>query len=202
MTEEKRKVAIDADFFNKLTENNPDGELFVQIMNDLNVAPVMHRYVFDYELNGNQTARKLFDSGFISVYDYSDFLNDSNRLSYESNFRRAYIYFNEEEFQGDIYSAHRAECSLGEIRTSLMSWYMNIDLFMSDDGGAKQFVLNRLNSRKHKIDVLNIFDTFVELFKLEERKTKWADIKGVSKFVFQKAMYKYDQINRIWHPEK
>lgn len=58
MSEEKGKVAIDTDFFIKLNEKNTDGSLFLNIMDDLNLKPVMHRYVYEYELLGNITAKK------------------------------------------------------------------------------------------------------------------------------------------------
>lgn len=201
MAEEKREVAIDADFFKKLTEKDVSGELFLKIMDELNISPVMHEYVYSYELNGNPTARKLKESGIIKIYNYPDYINASNGQAYQSNFERAYDYFNAKKFKGDVYSYHHSEESLGEIRTSLMALYLKIDLFMSDDGDAKSFVTNRLSSRRHKITVYNIYDTLVELHNLENLSIKWSEVKGMAKRVFERAMYKYDAINELWHEE-
>ena len=80
-----------------------------------------------------------------------------------------------------------------------MAFYMNIDLFMSDDGGAKSFVQTQLSSRRHKIDVYNIYDTLEEIYKIPNRSIKWNEIKGFAKFVFANANYKYKKLNEIWH---
>ena len=51
MRMEKTKAVIDADFYIKLTEYAQDkGKLFCWVMADLNVRPVMHKYVADVEL--------------------------------------------------------------------------------------------------------------------------------------------------------
>ncbi len=80
-----------------------------------------------------------------------------------------------------------------------MAFYLGIDLFMSDDGGAKMFVENKLKSRRHRIEVYNLKDTLIKVFENENRTTKWKDIKGMAKKAFEKTMYKYDEVNQIWH---
>ena len=115
MTNEKRKVAIDADFFNKFTECDPSGEFFLKIVNELNIMPVMHSYIVEYELAGNPTAKKLIDEKKITVYDYSDYVNEDNEQSYNENFRRAYRTLNYQEFDGkgkDEFTYHRRKENL------------------------------------------------------------------------------------------
>lgn len=199
MANDIREVAIDADFFRKLTENDKDGTLFMKIMVELNRKPVMHEYVYSYELGDSSLVKKLKEQGDLKVYTHSDYVKDIEQ--YRTLFGTAYRYFNYKEFIGDVISYHHEKESLGEIRTSIMAYYMGIDLFMSDDGGAKKYVLNRLNSRRHRIDVYNIYDTLQVIGELQNRKLKWSEIKGMAKVAFAKKKEKYDSINEIWHPE-
>lgn len=199
MAEEKREVAIDADFFRKFTEKDKDGQLFLRVMDELNIQPVMHEYVYEYELSGDSTVKQLRANGRIKVYTYTDYINESNKVSYEKQFSKAYEYFNYSKYIKDIYVYHHEKESLGEIRTSLMTFYMGIDLFMSDDGAAKAFVTNRLSSRRHKIEVYNIYDTLEWIYKMGSTTIKWSEIKGMAKSVFAKAKHKYDEINNLWH---
>ena len=199
MANDIKEVAIDADFFRKLTENDRDGTLFLKIMDELNRKPVMHEYVYSYELGDSSVVKKLKERGDIVVYTHSEYVKDIEQ--YKTLFGSAYQYFNYKEFKGDVISYHHEKESLGEIRTSIMAYYMKIDLFMSDDGGAKTYVLNRLNSRRHRIDVYNVYDTLRVIGELQDKKIKWSEIKGMAKAAFAKTEKKYESINKIWHPE-
>lgn len=79
MTKDGRRVAVDADFFRKMSDKDVDGKLFLRIMAELNIEPVMHEYVYNYELAGNSVVRKLKENEMITVYQYSDFISDINR---------------------------------------------------------------------------------------------------------------------------
>lgn len=201
MANNERIVAIDTDFFEKLTEKDKDGRLFLKIMDEFGAKPVMHEYVFNYELAHSSTAKMLKTAGKIEVYDYARYIKPENKENYINNFKMAFGEFNYEEFdeQKDIFQYHHQKQNLGEIRTALMAFYMGIDLFMSDDGQAKQFTMNKLSSRSHRITVYNIYDMLVELHKLENCSIKWADVKGMAKYAFDEARDKYDRINKIWH---
>lgn len=199
MANDIKEVAIDADFFRKLTEHDKDGILFMKIMKELNRKPVMHEYVFDYELGDSSAVKQLHKQGDIIVYKHGDYIQDAEQ--YRTLFVTAYQYFNYKEFTGDVLGYHHEKESLGEIRTSIMAYNMGIDLFLSDDGEAKAYVFNRLNSRKHKIDVYNLYDTLKVVGEMQDRQLKWSEIKGMAKVAFEKAKGKYDSINRIWHKE-
>lgn len=199
MADEKRVAAIDADFFGKLTEKDKDGILFLKIMDELGVTPVMHQYVYEYELAYNSTAKKLKETGRIQIYDYTRFITPQNNENYIQNFKRAFLEFNYMGYdtRWDVFSYHHEKQNLGEIRTALMAFYMGIDLFMSDDGQAKEFTMNKLSSRKHRIVVYNLFDTLVEVHKLDNSNVKWMEIKGMAKNVL--SVNKYNRLNEIWH---
>lgn len=140
--------------------------------------------------------KKLVNSGHIEVLDYNNFLNN-NRRTYEDMFKNIYFSFNAKSFNNnDIYTYHHQKENLGEIRTALMAFYMNINLMMSDDYEAKQYVTNRLSSKRHPINVYNINDTLLLLAENKERSLQWKDIKGLAKRLFENN--RYDNIRKQW----
>lgn len=199
MANDIKEVAIDADFFRKFTENDRDGILFMKVMGELSRKPVIHEYVYEYELGDNATVKKLKEKGDIIVYTHDDYIK--NEQAYRALFDMAYQYFNYKSFTENVFTYHHEKESLGEIRTSIMAYYKGIDLFLSDDGGAKSFVMNRLSSRRNRIDVYNIYDTLKVIGTLENKQLKWSEVKGMAKAAFQKSKEKYDDINKIWHPD-
>lgn len=201
MTEEKEMVAIDTDFFIKLTEKAGNGELLVQIMNELNIQPVMHEYIYREELCGNIIAKGLVESGFIKEITYDFFITAENQAGYESSFRTAYQYFNYDVFKDDVYNCKRKKENLGEIRTVLMAVYMGIGVFMSDDRMAKTYVNAKINSRRHPMIVKDVHDVFMELAQKEPKVIKWSDIKGCAKHALAGHDDLYHEVRNKWHEE-
>lgn len=104
---------------------------------------------------------------------------------------------NAKPFKGkDIYTYHHEKENLGEIRTALMALYLNINLMMSDDFEAKQYISNRLSSKRHPIKVYNIYDTLLVLSDCKGRQLQWNNIKGLSKYLFSNT--KYASIREKW----
>ncbi|MGD9678708.1 MAG: hypothetical protein AB7V16_10245 [Vulcanibacillus sp.] len=198
----KREVVIDADFFNKFTEKDPSGVLFLMIMDEMNTMPVMHEYVYSDELMGNITTAGLVKMGHIKIYKYQDYINKNNETDYKEKFRRAYKDFNYEDFAGDVFTYRQCQQSLGEIRSTLMAWYMNIGIFMSDDGGAKQYIETKLNSAKRRINVYNVYDTLHQIALKDTRNVKWTDIKATAKSSFEFSLDKYTEIRNLWCKQK
>jgi hypothetical protein len=182
MEEIKREVVIDTDYFKKFTEKCPSGELFLRIMDEMNVSPVMHSYVYTEELMDNRTAIELVEKNEIKIYNYSNFIDENNINDYEDKFKRAYKDFNFKEFDRNIYEYRHDKESLGEIRSTLMAWYMNINIFMSDDREAELFVTGKLSNHRRKIIVYNVYDTLKEISLKSTKNIRWSDVKATAKF--------------------
>lgn len=200
MTKEKRQIAIDADFFNKFTEENPDGELFLSVMEEFDAFPIMHEYVYGYELAANATVKKLKSEHKIKIIKDDDYLKTpESREKYENDFKRAYKILNGTDLTcPDVFKYCHQKENLGEIRSALMAIRINVDLFMSDDGGAKTFVTQHLSSRRHRLTVYNIFDTLKIIGEKDDKTIQWKQIKGFAKRVI-KSKDKVEVINQIWH---
>lgn len=199
MPEDKRYVVIDTDFFRKVTNDLTTDELFLKIMDEMKLTPIMHEFIFKEELHENSLVKELKNSGVLKIYSFCDYLNSDNLADFEVKFMEAYKKFNFQTFGGqDICSYRKSKESLGEIHSSLMAWYMNMDMMMSDDGEAKHYVLTMLNGRKKKIKVFNIYDTLKYIGEMPERNMKWKEIKGMAHKAFAITPKKFEEIREIW----
>lgn len=61
---ENKFAVIDADFYIKMTKYAADkGALFLQLIEDLGVQPVMHKFVTDIELKGDTYIQDMVKAG-------------------------------------------------------------------------------------------------------------------------------------------
>ena len=193
------KAVIDADFFNKITNGGSDTSLFIAVMDELQFDPIMHQYVYNYELSSNNAARILVRNNTIAIEDENSFWN-ANSTSYQRSFIMFYRTMNGRAYSGvtDVRTYHHSQENLGEIRSSLLAFYKGYHYFMSDDRGAKYYITNWF-SNKHVIRVMNLYDTFEEIGKRAEHSIKWKDVKGMLKQNLS-AKY-YETIRNIWVPQ-
>ena len=128
MENKMQKAVIDADFFIKLTEYASDnGKIFCQVMDDLGVQPIMHRYVAEVELKRAESLKKLIDEGKIRIIDYDEYIDRNDDENYKYYFQCAYermkcFDFPDEE---DIYTYHAIDENLGEIRSIYLARQLN-----------------------------------------------------------------------------
>lgn len=90
METEKTRAVIDADFFIKLAQYDKKAVVFQNIMDDLNIQPVMHEYVARNEIKTIPEIRDLIQEGKIIVLNDTDYITDENREDYEEYFKQAY----------------------------------------------------------------------------------------------------------------
>ena len=117
MENAKRKAVINADFFIKSTHNDEKAEIFLKMMEDLNIQPVMHHYVYEVELRKSIAVKQLVEKNQIEVYQTEEFVTDEKE--YREYFLDAYEWFNRFELKEgeNIYTYHEEDESLGEIRS-------------------------------------------------------------------------------------
>lgn len=158
------KAVIDADFFIKSTKYDQGTGLFMQIMHDLNMHPVMHRFVADTELKDNPYLLPLINNNQLTVIDYKAYLlDDKDQAEYDEYFRDAYERLNHFSFpnEEDIYEYAQPRESLGEIRSLYMAMKSNYTYFMSDDGGSRLLAKNFFSS-KHTINIKSLYEVLVQ----------------------------------------
>lgn len=196
MVAARNKAVIDADFFNKITNDGTDTSLFKAVMDEFSFEPVMHLYVYDYELAANSAAHTLVNQGYITIEDESMFWA-TNAVSYQRLFLMLYRTMNGKQYSGvaDVRAYHHSGENLGEIRSSLLALYNGYNYFMSDDQGAKYYITSSFSSR-HPIKIMNLYDTFEEIGNRPGHSLKWKDIKGMLKQRLNTK--KYEMIRNIW----
>lgn len=196
--DERIKVVIDADFFRNITEYERGTNLFLNVLNTLGMAPVMHEFVANTELRGNKYLQELLDTNKITIIYYEEYLKPEDREEYEAYFTKAYEVINYLDFPkgSDIYEYAEKDESLGEIRSLYMAGKMGYIYFMSDDAGAR-LLAEKFFSSKRKVNVESLFDVFVMC---KERKTniKWKDINPTVTNAMRKRQDKVDKLKELY----
>lgn len=196
--DERIKAAIDADFFRKITDYERGTALFLRVMNELNIQPVMHEFVAGNELEGNPYLQELLEANEIIVIHYSDYLKAADRESYEDYFREAYERINRFPFArgGNIYTYAENQESLGEIRSFYMAKKLGYTYFMSDDADARTLARN-FSSSKYKVIVQTLYDVFTEC-RAKGTSLMWKDIKVTATNAMRKRQDKLNKLKEIY----
>ncbi len=197
---ERIKAVIDADFFRKLTEYEKGIKLFLHIMDDLGMEPVMHEFVADTELKENVYLKELLIAGKVLIVHHEDYLEE-DREEYKRYFLEAYERINHFDFpEGeDIYQY--AECgeSLGEIRSLYMARKKGYIYFMSDDADAKTLAKNFFSS-KRTVKVISLFDAFI-ICKQKNTELEWKDINPTVTNAMRKRQDKIRKLKELYTDE-
>lgn len=196
--DEQIKVVIDADFFINITEYEHGTTLFLRVLNDLGMKPIMHEFVANVELKGNVYLQQLLDAGIVSVVSYRDYLEEEDKEEYAEYFAEAYERINHFDFAetGDIYEYADKDESLGEIRSLYMARKMGYIYFMSDDADAKTLARNFF-SGKRKVNVKSLFDVFV-MCKEKNTSLQWKDINPTVSNAMRKRQDKIDRLRELF----
>lgn len=180
----KAEAVIDSDFLQGILDNT-SAEFFKQLMEELNVIPLVHSYVADVELQYCDEAKKLIESGYIRKVKYEDYLpTEMDRFLYNERVWELLDLFDEKELPPlkyrDIFRKdfRYTEHSIGEIMSELMAKNMKIPLFASNDGGAKKIANAKFNSARYMLEVKTIAELLSEIG-VRENKLAWRDIKDV-----------------------
>ncbi len=191
---ERIKAVIDADFFRKLTEYEKGIKLFLHVMDDLGMEPVIHEFVADTELKGNVYLQELLTAEKVTIVRYEDYLGEEDQAEYERYFLEAYERINHFDFpEGkNIYQYAEGGESLGEIRSLYMARKRGYIYFMSDDADAKTLAKNFFPS-KRTVTVISLFEAFV-MCKEKNTELSWKDINPT---VTNSMRKKQDKIRRL-----
>ena len=196
--DEQIKVVIDADFFINITEYERGTGLFLKVMDDLGLEPVMHEFVANTELKGNLYLQQLLDKGLVSIVSYKDYLKEEDKAEYAEYFMRAYEKVNCRDFspKDDIYDYADQDESLGEIRSLYMARKLGYIYFMSDDADAKMLAKNFFSSKK-KVKVKSLFDVLI-MCKERDTNLRWKDINPTVTNAMRKRQDKIGRLKELY----
>lgn len=203
-----KNVVIDTDYFRFITNELKDDSVFLHIIKILDYKPVMHGFVYKEELHEHSFVKNMVDKGIITIYDIASLTKSiEDKNEYERLFLFAYQELNGYSFSTSqrIEGYHHEKENLGEIHSVILARLMKYDLFMSNDGGAKNFIINKLNNKRNYINVINIEETFTKMISKDNSDLKWSEIKTVVRR-FKNSEYKsdkekYERIKKFWSEE-
>lgn len=195
--DEQIKAVIDADFFRKITDYERGTVLFLRVMNELNMQPVMHEFVAESELRGNQYLQGLLKTDEIIIVRYNEYLKEKDKESYDDYFREAFERINLYPFpkEKDIYTYADKGESLGEIRSLYMAKKLGYTYFMSDDADAKTLVRNFFS--QNSITVQTLYEVFV-VCRESGSSLEWKDINVTATNAMRKNQNKLNELKRIY----
>ena len=162
-------VVIDSDFGNMIAPENiieKEKEFVRSIFNSLQKKPVVHIFVYEQELLTNKVIKELVAEQFIDVIDYNTFLPaDIFKIQYAETFADFYNFMNGETIEKvfDVITKHHSKKNMGEIHSLILTHYMGIPIFMSNDNGAKNLAKSKINTKSFTIDIMNVCEVFCEI---------------------------------------
>ena len=183
--DEKEKFILDPDFMNYMIRAKGNVEYyFNKIVNDLNVEPVIHEFLYNKEMMVNPFVNKLVSEGKIKVIRYQDFLEDMNDTYYAGLFSDLYKYCNGRELEygnKNFVTYQESHANLGEIHSVILALYKGYTLLFSNDNGAKAMVQAKINTEQYQLKVKNIMDVFEELALMKEKTMTKKDFDTLTK---------------------
>ena len=181
----RKKVIVDTDFMNYMIRGK-DGidYYFNKIVNDLNLEPVVHEFLYSKEMMANPLVSKLVKEGKLTVIKYEDFLSDIDDPYYGGLFADLYKYCNGRSLQygkSNFRTYQESEANLGEIHSVILALYTGYPLFFSNDNGAKTMAKTKINTSSFQLDVRNIIDVFNEIAAMKNKTMTKKDFVNLTK---------------------
>ena len=157
---------------------------FNKIINDLNLEPVVHEFLYDKEMMGNPLVSKLVKEGLLTVIKYEDFLDDIDDPYYRDLFADLYKYCNERPLhygKTTFRTYQESKVNLGEIHSVILALYTGYPLFFSNDNGAKTMANTKINTSAFQLEVRNIIDVFDEIATMKNKTLTKKDFVNLTK---------------------
>lgn len=168
---QKTQAVMDSDFLQGILQNG-SAELFKQLMDEIEVTPVVHPYVADVELQYCEDAQKLIKEGCIKKIEYSEFLlTDADKMVYNMQVWDILDEISEKDLPPEKYrdvfrkDFRLTEYSIGEVLSELMAKSMKLPLFASNDFGAKHVANLHINRADYHLDVKNVAELLHDVIK-------------------------------------
>mgnify|MGYP003307534078 CR=1 FL=1 len=181
----RKKVIVDTDFMNYMSRGK-DGidYYFNKIVNDLNLIPVVHEFLYNKEMMGNPLVSKLVKEGKLTVIKYEDFLEDVDDPYYSNLFADLYRYCNERPLnygKSNFRTYQEVEANLGEIHSVILALYTGYPLFFSNDNGSKTMARTKINTSQYQLDVKNVMDIFDDIAIMKNKTLTKKDFVNLTK---------------------
>ena len=212
----KKEAIVDTCFFNKLSNDGKNIEIFKKVLVDLDYKPVVHPYIAEKELDVFPHFNKLVEEGFIRKAEYSEFIEDEDDAElYEQYLYELYEEMREYlEIKGSkkkieklvipkgqtIYTYRRASMSLGDVHMILMAFFMRLPIIFSEDGDIeflRSVAKRKISSDSYNLDIYNVMDL---IMMIAQKDNTTFSKKELEKVVLEvKERSRLSEVKREWN---
>ena len=212
----KKEAIVDTCFFNKLSNDGKNIEIFKKVLVDLDYKPVVHPYIAEKELDVFPHFNKLVEEGFIRKAEYSEFIEDEDDAElYEQYFYELYEEMREYlEIKGSkkkieklvipkgqtIYTYRRASMSLGDVHMILMAFFMRLPIIFSEDGDIeflRSVAKRKISSDSYNLDIYNVMDLIMMIAQKEDTTFSKKELEKVVLEVKERA--RLSEVKQAWN---
>lgn len=212
----KKEAIVDTCFFNKLSNDGKNIEIFKKVLVDLDYKPVVHPYIAEKELDVFPHFNKLVEEGFIRKAEYSEFIEDEDDAElYEQYFYELYEEMREYlEIKGSkkkieklvipkgqtIYTYRRASMSLGDVHMILMAFFMRLPIIFSEDGDIeflRSVAKRKISSDSYNLDIYNVMDLIMMIAQKDNTTFSKKELEKVVLEVKERA--RLSEVKQAWN---
>ena len=213
----KTEVIVDTCFLQKLSSEGKAIDHVKRILTELEYIPVVHPYIYEYELSLYSYFVRLVEEKYIRVISYNEFQKDTaDKQTYEDYYDVLYeemiltleamnspkqiekLCLHKHKGQ-TIYNTHKQGSSMGDVHMILMASYLQMPILLTEDSDIemlRDIAKRRMRLGQYSLQILNGIQLIEEIAKKQDASISIKEIESILK-----AMKKRDAISsikRVW----
>ena len=183
----KTEAIVDTCFLQKLSSEGKSIDNVKRVLAELEYLPVVHPYIYEYELSLYSYYENLVKEGYLRVVEYSEFQKDAyDKQTYEDYYNVLY-----EDMRlalvaiggpkqikklclrngQTIYDTHNQGSSMGDVHMILMAAYLQMPIILTEDSDIE--LLRNIAKRKiqlgqYSLQIYNGVQLIKEIAKKED----------------------------------
>ena len=209
----KTEVIVDTCFLQKLSSEGKAIDNVKRILTELEYIPVVHPYIYEYELSLYSYFVRLVEEKYIRVISYNEFQKDTaDKQTYEDYYDVLYeemiltleamnspkqiekLCLHKHKGQ-TIYNTHKQGSSMGDVHMILMASYLQMPILLTEDSDIemlRDIAKRRMRLGQYSLQILNGTQLIEEIAKKQNTSISVKEIESILK-----AMRKRDVISSI-----
>ena len=209
----KTEVIVDTCFLQKLSSEGKAIDNVKRILTELEYIPVVHPYIYEYELSLYSYFVRLVEEKYIRVISYNEFQKDTaDKQTYEDYYDVLYeemiltleamnspkqiekLCLHKHKGQ-TIYNTHKQGSSMGDVHMILMASYLQMPILLTEDSDIemlRDIAKRRMRLGQYSLQILNGVQLIEEIAKKQNTSISVKEIESILK-----AMRKRDVISSI-----
>ena len=211
----KTEVIVDTCFLQKLSSEGRETDNIKKVLTELEYTPVVHPYIYKYELSLHSYFVHLVDEGYIRVIQYNEFQKDaSDKQSYEAYYNILYedMRLALEAIGGlkqieklclhkgqTIYKTHKQGSSMGDVHMILMASYLQMPILLTEDSDIdmlRDIAKRRMRLGQYSLQIFNGVQLIEEIAKKKDSSLTIKEIEAILKAMGKRSAV--SDIKAVW----